>query len=171
MRRLTVLSALIILMLSSLPAQAGKIGFIDAERAIAEVEEGKKKFAALQAWQEPHQEKLDGLRDQVVALREQLAEETTPEARAEIERNEISATRAFEDARREYERLLETKKHEFLSEIAAKIALVGTDYAKKNEFDAVFLLSGQPMMFVAETANITDIVIGLYNERFPISID
>lgn len=171
MRRLTVLSVLIVLMLSSLPARAGKIGFVDAERAIGEVEEGKKKFADLQKWQAPHQAKLDGLRDQVLALRNQLAQETSPEARAEIERNEISATRAFEDARRDYERALENKKQEFLSDIASKIALVGQEYAKKNEYDAVFLTSGQPMMYVAESVNLTDIVVELYNERFPISIN
>lgn len=171
MRRMTALVVLV-LILASLPAMAGKIGFVDAEWAVAEVEEGKVKLAELQAWQEPHQARLDGLRDQVLALRGQLNSKqgsVSAEALSEIERNEIEAVRAFEDARREYERELEAKKNEVLAAITSKIATIGADYAKANDYDAVFLLGAQPLIYISEASNLTDEVIEIYNQRYPVS--
>lgn len=171
MRRLAVLVFLVVL-LAALPATAGKIGFVNAELAISQVEEGKTEFEKLQAWQNPKQAKLDRLRDRVMALREQLAEaqsSATPEELSSIERNELEARRAFEDARLDYERDLEEMKNKFLSVIASKIGAVGTEYAKANDFDAVFLLTAQPMVYVSETADITDEVVEAYNKRYPVS--
>jgi len=171
MRRLA-LPILLIVLLAAIPATAGKIGFVNAELAIAQVEEGKVEFEKLQTWQNPRQATLDRLRDRVMALREQLAEaqgSATPDELSSIERNELDARRAFEDARRDYERELEEKKNEFLSVIASKIGAVGTEFAKANDFDAVFLLTAQPMVYVSETADITDDVIAAYNKRYPAS--
>jgi len=170
MRRLTILVSLIVL-LSALPATAGRIGFVNAETAIAEVDEGKAEFEKLRAWQDPKQANLDRLRDRVVALRQQLADaqdSATQEELSSIQRNEIDAMRAFEDARLDYERDLDEKKNKFLSVIASKIGAVGTEYAKANDFDAVFLLTAQPMVYVSEAADITDEVIKAYNQRYPV---
>lgn len=168
------LTALIVpvLIFASQPAMAGKIGFVDAERAVVEVEEGKVKLAELQAWQEPYQVRLDNLRDQVLSLRDQLNNKrgtASAEVVSEIERNEIDAMRAFEDARREYERELETKKNEVLAAIASRIGAIGADYAKANDYDAVFLLGAQPLVYISEAANLTDEIIEIYNQRFPVS--
>lgn len=171
MRRLIV-PIILVSLLTAIPATAGKIGFVDAERAVDQVEEGKKKFEELRAWQEPVQAKLDVLRDRVMVLREQLSraqESATPEAKQAIERNELEARRAFEDARRDYERELAERTDEFLADIAAKIGAVGADYGKANGYEAVFLLTAQPMIYVAESANITDLVVEMYNERYPVS--
>ncbi len=171
MRRATVIFVALAL-LAVAPATAGKIGFVNAERAVAEVEEGQAQFAELRAWQEPQQARLDGLRGRIMALREQLAREqgsATPEALAAIERNELEARRAFEDARRAYERELEERKNAFLDEIASKLGTLGAEYAKANGYDAVFLLTGQPMVYVSTEADITGTLIGMYNERFPVS--
>lgn len=171
MRRLTV-PIILVLIFAALPATAGKIGFVDAEAAIAQVDEGKKKLAELQSWQVPYHARLDRLRGEVLALSDQINDQrgkATPEAVAEIERRQIDVMRDFEDARREYERELEAKKNLVLAEIAAKIGAIGTEYAKANDFDAIFLLGGQPMMYVADPLNLTGIVIEIYNKRYPVS--
>ena len=171
MRRLTA-PIILILLLAALPATAGKIGFVDAERAVAQVEEGKAGLANLQAWQAPYQARLDRLRDQVLSLRDQLnAQEgtATPEAIAEIEKNQIDTMRQFEDARREYERQLEEKKTEVLAVITSKIGAIASEYAKANDYDAVFVLGAQPVIYVAESANLTDKVIEIFNQRYPVS--
>ena len=127
MRRLIVPIILVVL-LAAIPATAGKIGFVDAERAMNEVEEAKQKFDDLRSWQQPKQARLDSLRQRVMVLREQLTREQdsgSTEALQAIERNELDARRAFEDARRDYERELGERKDAFLSEIASKIGKVG----------------------------------------------
>ena len=171
MRRLIVPIILVVLM-AAIPAMAGKIGFVDAERAVTEVEEAKQKFEDLKAWQEPQQARLDSLRQRVIVLREQLARDqdsASPEAIQAIERNELDARRAFEDAARSYERELAERKDAFLGDIASKIGKVGADYGQANDYDAVFLLTAQPMVYVSETANITDLVVEMYNQRYPAS--
>lgn len=171
MRRLT-LPIIVILVLAAVPATAGKIGFVDAERAVAQVDEGKARLAELQAWQAPHQQRLDRLREQVLALRDQLAAQqgtASPEAIAEIEKNQIAAVREFEDVRRGYERDLEAKKNEVLADIAKKIGNIGSEYAKANDYDVVFILGAQPVIYLAESADLTDEVIEIYNKRFPVA--
>ena len=171
MRRLTVAVVLVCVVLTALPAAAGKIGFVNAERAAVEVEEGKRKWSEFQRWQAPQQARLDTLRDQVMALREQLAKAqgtATPEQINEIQQREIDSVRAFEDARRVYERELDARQAEFLSTIANRISELGKEYAEANDYDAVFLMTAQPMVYVAPGVDITDVLIALYNERYPV---
>jgi Skp family chaperone for outer membrane proteins len=171
MRRVT-LTFVVLAVVAALPADAGKIGFVNAEQAVARVEEGQKKFDELRSWQEPQQARLESLRGRIMTLREQLVraqESSSREAIESIERNELEARRAFEDARREYERELETRKNAFLEEIASKIGKLGAEYGAANGYDAVFLLTAQPMVYVSETADITEILIEMYNERYPVS--
>jgi len=171
MRRLTV-PIIVVLILAALPATAGKIGFVDAEAAVALVDEGKMKLAELQTWQAPYHTRLDRLRDQVLALSDQINNQrgtASPEALAEMERRQIDAMREFEDARRQYERELDTKKTQVLAEIASKIGAIGGEYAEANDFDAIFLLGGQPMMYVADPVNLTSTVVEIYNKRYPVS--
>jgi outer membrane protein len=171
MRRLTV-SLIVLVLFAALPAAAGKIGFVDAERAAGEIEEGKSKIAELQAWQGPYQANLDRLRAQVLALRDQLEKQqgsASPEAIAEIERNQVAAVRAFEDARRDYERELDVKQRELLDDISKKIREIAVEYAQANGYDAVFLVGTVPMVYIAESADLTDTIIELYDQRHPVS--
>lgn len=171
MRRLTILVA-VVLVVAALPVSAGKIGFVDAERAAESIDEGKVKLAELQAWQAPRQAQLDRLRAEVLSLRDQLIEQegtATAEKIAEIERNQVRVMREFEDARRSYERELETRKNQALDDISRKIREIGIEIAKANDFDAVFLVGAQPMVYIAESADLTDQIIRTYNQRFPVT--
>jgi Skp family chaperone for outer membrane proteins len=163
---------ILVLLIAAVPASAGKIGFVDAQQVIGQVEEGKVRLAELQAWQAPHQARLDSLRDQVLALSDQINSQratATPEAISEIERNQLEVMRRFEDARREYERELEQQKNRVLAAITKKIAAIGAEYAEANDYDAVFLLGEQPLVYLAESANLTGKIIEIYNERFPVN--
>ena len=44
--------------LSAVPATAGKVGFLDAERAVTSVQEGKRQLQALDGWARPQRERL-----------------------------------------------------------------------------------------------------------------
>jgi Skp family chaperone for outer membrane proteins len=171
MHRLTV-PVVLALLLAALPVSAGKIGFVDAERVIAEVGEGKAKLAELQAWQAPYQARLDSLREQILALSDQVNAKkgtASEEEVAAIEKNQIEVMRRFEDERRHYERELESKKDEILSAITMKIGQIGAQYAEANDFDAVFVLGAQRLVYLSDRANITDQIIEIYNERYPVS--
>lgn len=170
MRRITCAALLVAIMLFAVPAVAGKIGFVDAERAVASVREGQAKLKDLEAWAEPERQRVESLGARVNELRQQIGQQqavASAEALQELQDQELEARRQFEDARREFQRDLETKQNEFLSDVAVKVGTVATDYAKSNDYDAIFVLNAQPLVYVSDAADLTDIVIRQYDERFP----
>ena len=170
MRRINVIVIPILLLLAATPSFAGKIGFVDAERAVVTVDEGKAKVSELEAWAVPEREKVEALAAKANAARQQLAAQGrvgSPETVNQLQEEERRATRAFEDGRREFERKLDKKQNEFLAEIAVKVGQVASDFAKANDFDAIFVLKAQPLIYVAPASDVTDTIIRLYNERFP----
>jgi Skp family chaperone for outer membrane proteins len=152
-------------------ASAGSIGFVDAERAVATVAEGQAKLAELEAWAQPRRQRLQELQQAAQAAERDLRTRggvVSGDVRSELERTARDAVRAFEDARRDFQRDLEKKQEDFLAEIAVKVGTVASDYAKANDYDAIFVLNAQPLIYVADSADLTDTVIRLYDERFPV---
>ena len=97
----------VLAMLSALPAMAGKVGFLDAERAVASVQEGKRQLQALDEWARPRRERLDQVRASLIELDKQLAAQrsiATAEVIKELESEFLQARREFEDAGRSFNR-------------------------------------------------------------------
>ena len=46
---------------------------------------------------------------------------------------------------------------------------MASDYARANDYDAIFVLNAQPLIYIADAADLTDTVIRLYDERFPVN--
>lgn len=160
----------ILFFMAATTSLAGKIGFVDAERAVVAVEEGKAKVRELEAWAGPERQKVEALAAKANEARQQLATQArvaSPETVSQLQEEERRATRAFEDGRRDFERKLDKKQNEFLAEVAVKVGQVASDYAKANDFDAIFVLKAQPLIYVAPASDLTDTIIRLYNERFP----
>ena len=165
-------SAVAVVVLMAMPAAAGQVGFLDAERAVFTVEEGKRQQGALEAWAKPRTEELQRLQAEVVELTNQLNRQRTvasPEVVADLENRARIANRALEDADRTFKRDVETKQRELLAEVAARVREVAGEYALANDFDAVFLLDAQPLVYMKESSEITETVIRLYNEKYPVS--
>jgi len=159
-----------LLLLVASPALAGKIGFVDAERAVMSVEEGKAQLRELEAWAEPERARVEQLAAALAELRQQILSQSavsSEEVQRQLQDDEIEARRAYEDARRDFERQAEAKQNEFLGSVAVKVGAVASDYAKANDYEAIFVANAQPMIYIAESVDLTDTVIRLYNERFP----
>ena len=162
------------LMLVTVPAMAGSIGFVDAERAVASVKEGQAKLAEFEAWAEPQRQRVEALLKTLNDLRQQINQQSAvaaEEALQQLREQELAARREYEDARRDFQRQVETKQNEFLADVAVKVGTVASEYGKANGFDAIFVLNAQPLVYVSESADLTDTVIRLYDERFPVSED
>lgn len=171
--RFTIPGVVVALLLTS-SAVAGKIGFVDAERAVTTVDEGRAKLAELEAWAGPERERVQSLGNRVNEIRQRINQQrsiASPEALSQLEQEELQARRAFEDSRREFERNLDRKQNEFLSDVAVKVGKVASDYGKANDYDAIFVLKAQPLVYVADSADLTDLVISMYNEQFSHSAD
>jgi Skp family chaperone for outer membrane proteins len=153
------------------PTLAGSIGFVDVERAAASVEEGKAKFQEIQDWADPRRDQIGVLQEQVRALREQISQQRNVASEEALQRlidEELQVRRRYEDAARDFERDVTAKQEEMLRDVAYKINIITNDYAKANDFDAVFITKDSMLIFLSESADLTDTVIRLYNERFPV---
>ena len=164
---------LVVLTISAaVPALAGKIGFLDAERALASVGEGKRQLKVLEEWAGPRRERLQEMRANVVNLNDQLTTQrsvASAENVKQLEEQLLQARREFEDAGRAFNRDLDAKQNEILEDVATKIGTVASDYGRANDFDAIFMLKAQPLVYVRDSADVTDTVIRLYDDRFPVN--
>jgi outer membrane protein len=152
-------------------AGAGTIGFVNAERAVVEVGEGKAKLRELDAWATPRRKQLEDAASRVAELRERIDNQTgvaTEESLKRLRQEELEARRQFEDAKRAFERELTKKQDEFLSDVALKMGTVASEYGERNGYDAIFVYEAQPLIYVSDEADLTETVIRLYNERFPV---
>jgi Skp family chaperone for outer membrane proteins len=156
---------------AALPGFAGDIAFLDAERAVGTVKEGQQQLQALEAWAVPERQRLEEVRSRVAELTQQLANQRTiasADVIRETENELLKAQREFEDAGRKFNRDLENKQNEFLAQVATRVGGVASEYAAANGLDAVFVLKAQPLVYVAEGADITNTVIELYDEKYPV---
>ena len=155
---------------SAASAVAGGVAFLDAERAVQQVAEGKAKLAELEKWAKPRRDEVARLQQEAASLNQELQQKravATPDALSELQQRARDAARKFEDARRQFQRDLDTKQNEFLSDVAVKVGTVASDYGRQQGYDAIFVLNAQPLVYVADGADVTDTVIRLYDQRFP----
>ena len=156
---------------AALPASAGKVGFMDTEGAIRGVQEGRRQLAVLDAWANRKSDEVEALRDRAAALGRQLEEQrpvASEEAIAKLEAELLQAQRDLEDAGRTLRRDFDAKQRELLAEVAVRVRTVASEYGTANGFDAIFAIDAQPLVYIADSAVITDEVIRIYDERYPL---
>ena len=156
---------------AAIPAAAGNIAFLNTERAIKTVKEGQRQYQALDAWSNQRADEVEAKQNRVSELTQRLNTQrpiASADAIRQLEAELLQAQRDLEDAGRILQRDFEAKKMELLTQVATRIRDVAIDYAEANGFDAIFRLESQPLVYIADSTVITDAVIRLYDERFPI---
>jgi outer membrane protein len=172
MRAGFVATALAFLWMGQLAAQETPLGvaFVDVQRALLTVEEGKAKRKELQDWAAPRQQELQRLDQEIQSLHQELLSKqgsATPEGLSDLNRKLTAKKREFEDKQRQYSRELEEKQNQVLKALGEKLEKLVAEYATSKKLAAVFILQPDLVAFVANSADITDAVIKLYNERYP----
>jgi Skp family chaperone for outer membrane proteins len=157
---------------AAIPAVAGNIGFLDSERAIKTVKEGQRQLQILDQWAGQRSDEVEEMQNRVAELKRQLNAQRTispPDVIRQLEDQLLQAERAFEDAGRALQREFEAKQRELLAQVATRVRDIAGEYASANGFDAILLLETQPLVYVTSSAIITDAVIQLYDERYPVN--
>ncbi|MCS7181504.1 MAG: OmpH family outer membrane protein [Thermoanaerobaculum sp.] len=153
-------------------AQEGptKIAFVDVQRALLSIEEGKAKRKELQDWAAPRQQELQRLDQEIQTLQQELGakqQTATLDQLSELNRRLTAKKREFEDKQRQYSRELEEKQNEVLRALGQKLEQLLAEYASSEKYTAVFILQPEQVAFVATSADITDKLIQLYNQKYP----
>ena len=172
MRAVVRLTLGVIVILVAASAGAGQIGFLDAERAVLSVQEGKTQLKVLEEWATPRKDHIEALKGQVADLNQRLAEQQTTasaEALAQLQSELVQAQRQLEDEVRAFNRDLPVRRDRMLGELSAKIMTVAAEYAEANGFDAIFLLGAHAVAYYSKTLDVTDAIIRSYDQKFPAS--
>ena len=61
------------------------------------------------------------------------------------------------------------KQQGLLRELGGKLQEIITKYADQNRYTAVFIFNPNELAYMATSADITDTVIKLYNEKYPVA--
>lgn len=154
---------------SSAPTPA-KIAVIAFQVAVAQTNEGQRNFADLQKKYDPKRQQLKALSDEIDGLKKQL--QTGGSTLTDAERAE--KTRAIDDKEKQLQRSAEDAQNDMQQEmqemynsLASKVYDVLNDYVKKHGYTLVLDFSQQqsPVLYAAESTNITKDIIQAYNEK------
>ncbi|MGA8044371.1 MAG: OmpH family outer membrane protein [Terracidiphilus sp.] len=147
-----------------------KIAVIAFQVAVAQTNEGQRNFADLQKKYDPKRQQLKALSDEVDGLKKQL--QTQGSTLTDAQRSE--KTRAVDDKEKQLQRSAEDAQNDMQQEmqemyntLASKVYDVLNDYVKKHGYTLVLDFSQQqsPVLYAAESTNITKEVIQAYNEK------
>ncbi len=153
-------------------APATKIGFVYVQKAIASTEEGKSKLKALDDWARPRQEQLARLDKDINDLKNQILSKqgaASDDVLADLNRQLVAKQREFEDKQRDGKRDFEGRQQALLRDLGGKLQQVINDYAAQNKYTAVFIFKPDDLAYLADSADITDTVIKLYDQKYPVA--
>ena len=149
-----------------------KIGIINIQVAMVRTQEGRKASEELQGRFTPRQAELQKLQDEVRGLDDQLrTQERTlsDDARAQIMRDietkRKQGTRLQQDLQEDYE----DAQSNVINQLGEKMQRVIDRYARENSLNLIFNVSpGGPIIFATPTVDITDDIIKLYDQTYPV---
>ena len=155
----------------ALPAAAGGIGFLDTGRAINETKEGQRQIAALNEWADQRANEVQAMRERLDQMVEEInAKRTiaTDDVIMRLEEDFVRAQRELEDVGRTLQREMDAKRQELLAQVANRIRDLAKEYAEANGYDAILLFESTPLVYVKDSVVITDELIRLYDQRYPV---
>ncbi len=158
------------LALAAEPVLAGQIGFVRAERAVASTRDGKVVLQQLDEWAKQQEARLEEMRDRLAELQRQIVQQrsvVSEDALRELQEQELALRRRLEDEARSLNRQMETKQDELLRPVAERLNTVVSEYAETNGYDAVFIWKDRTLIYLRNSADLTEIVVKLYDQRFP----
>ena len=166
--------AALTLALASAPAARAeqKLGYVDFQRAIKEVEEGKATGAALKKEADEKQRQLNARMDELRRLQEDFQKQAqilTPEARAakaaEVERKTMETQETYMKLQQE----LSAKERDAMRPLADRLTAVAKEIAETDGFTMIFDRESAGLVYAPASLDLTNELIRKYNAKFPAS--
>lgn len=166
--RLAVLALALTLAPSARAEQ--KLAYVDFQRAIKEVEEGKAAGAALKRDFEEKQKQLNTRSEEVKRLQEDFQKQAallTPEAKAskgaEIERKMMETQEFYVKLQQD----LSGKEREAMRPLADKMTAIVREIAEADGFTMIFDRDSAGLVYAPSSLDLTNELIRKYNAKYP----
>jgi outer membrane protein len=166
MRRL--LLALVLLVTARAAAAQGiKIGFVDVQRAVQEVEEGKAARVRLKKELDERRGQMDQKRSSLEKLKADydkqapiLSDEAKKKKQEELQKFVIEAQNSAQQMQEE----LQGKEQDAMQSISKRLLQVVAEVSEKETFS--FVLDKAALLYAPAASDVTNEVVRRYNERF-----
>lgn len=164
--------AALALALAAAPAARAeiKLGYVDFQRAVKEVEEGKATGALLKRDAEEKQKQLNVRMEELKRLQEDLQKQAqilTPEARAakaaEVERKTMETQEIYVKLQQE----LSQKERDAMRPLADKMTAVAREIAEADGFTMIFDRDSAGLVYAPPALDLTNELIRKFNAKFP----
>ncbi|HNX49405.1 MAG TPA: OmpH family outer membrane protein [Thermoanaerobaculaceae bacterium] len=172
--RFLSLVAVVALVAGSAMAQAPeptKLGFVDVERAVFAIDEGKARLKELDAWARPRQEELSKLGKEINDLQAEIVSKrgvASQDALDQLQQRLVGKQRQIEDRQRVVKREFEEKQDAVLKDIGGRMQQIIQAHAEKTGYLAVFLLKPNDVAYLAPVADLTETIVKAFNEKYPV---
>jgi outer membrane protein len=147
-----------------------KLGYVDFQRAIKEVEEGKAAGAALQRDFQEKQKQLNQKSDEVKRLQEEFQKQSllmTPEAKAakgaEIERKMMETQEFYVKLQQD----LSGREREAMRPLADKMTAIVREIAEAEAFTMVMDREASGIIYAPASLDLTNELIRKFNAKYP----
>ena len=151
------------------PALAAKVAVVAMRDAMLNTQDGRKAMAGMQAKFEPKRVGMEKRQAELQTMAEQLRKggaTMTPEAQQKLN-NEIAAKKkTFDRDADDLNAEVEQEDGKVMQDLTVKMGGVIDEYAKQNGYTVV-MDAAQPVLWAAETANITPDIVKLYDQKHP----
>src|SRR5712692_8749825 len=146
-----------------------KLGYVDLQRALQEVEEGRAAKARLQGMLEAKQKEIDreqeGLRKEKELLDKQasaMSEEVRTQRQNELQKKVVELTQKWEKGRQD----MGTKERSELQAIFGKMDPIIASLAQREGMTMVFEKSDSGLVFAPPSLDLTNELVRLYNDQY-----
>ena len=167
MRRFALALALPLSFLASRAARAEKIGYVDVQRVILEVEEGKAAKARLKTEVDSKRAELQKKEKELAEMKadyDRQAGVLTDEAKKAKEQEMQKTYMAAQQLARQMQEDLAGKEEEAMRSISEKLMVVIQEVSEREGF--TFVIKKDALMHGPASADITNDIVRRYNDRF-----
>jgi outer membrane protein len=147
-------------------AQALKIGLVDFQRALNEVEEGKRAKAQLKAQFDQKQNALTAKQDSLKALKDQLETQKAALSADAMKQKEAEYRDKFLDLQKtlgQFRNEIATKESEMTQGIITRMRSVVQSVGQKGGYSLIFETSQDAVLYAPGATDLTAQVIAAYN--------
>jgi outer membrane protein len=151
-------------------AQAPKLGYVDLQRALNEVEEGKAARAVLKKDFDEKQKQLDGRREDFEKAQAEfekqavvMSDQAKRDKAGELERKARELAALFQQLQAD----LSTREREATKGIFERMAAIVREIAEADGFTMVFERNDSGVVYAPPSLDLTNELIRKYNARYP----
>lgn len=148
-----------------------KVVWVNLEQAVYSCDEGKREFGEVQRFVDSKNTELASLRKEAESSRNQLdvqGSKLTDEARSDLEEQVEAKETALQRFQQDTQKEIEARRVRTGNYIGKRMLPVIEMLSKERGYNAVLNISSTRDLFIDPTFIITDDVVKLYNQKYPV---